>query len=278
VSAGVVVSLLPLLMVSAGQAERQLSWLGRPSFGAWLQFLALSGGGGLVSWLLMRASGRTALVSLALPMLIVPAGLLMTVSLIKPWFVERYVLYGMTGLALLMGAAVDLAIRHRHRLAPAARTLTACLTAVAAVAILLPWSLQLRSPASRKDDVVSTVHVVERFARTGDSVLFMPARRREWLLSDPSVYARMDDLALAESPTASHTLQGTELPAETIRRRLLATDRVIALTDPAGQPLDSFAQEVVKRQTLETYFEVCERTRVLGAQIVVYARTGHCAR
>ncbi|OAH12880.1 glycosyltransferase family 39 protein [Streptomyces jeddahensis] len=282
-SAGAVVSVLPLAVVSAGQSEQQLGWLGRPSTSAWLQFLAVSAAGVLLSRLLTRgpageeATGGTALAALALPLLIAPAGLLMTISLIRPWYVERYVLYGMAGLALLTGAALDRAIRHRHRLAPAARTLTACLLATAAVGVLLPWSLMVRSPESRKDDVVAVAHAVERHARPGDGVLFMPARRREWLLSYPSVYGKLDDLALAASPSASHTLQGTELPADTIRRHILAADRIIALTDPPGQPLDPFEQERVKRQTLKAYFEVCERTRVRGAQILVYARTGHCA-
>jgi mannosyltransferase len=277
-AAGVAVSVLPLALVSAGQSERQLGWLGRPSVGMWLQFLALSAAGALLAWLVARRPRTAALdvstrlLALALPMLVAPAGLLMTVSLIKPWYVERYVLYGMTGLALLAGAALDRAIAHRHRLAPATWVLTACLLVAAAVAVLLPWSLLVRSPESRKDDVVAVAHAVEKVARPGDGVLFMPARRREWLMSFPDVYARVEDLALAESPTVSRTLQGTELPADTIRRRVLATDRVIALADPPGQPLDPFPHEVVKRRILGTSFQICDRTAVRGAEIIVYAR------
>ncbi|MDN0194525.1 glycosyltransferase family 39 protein [Streptomyces sp. S.PNR 29] len=273
-AAGVAVSVLPLALFSAGQSERQLGWLGRPGVALWLQFLTISAAGALLAWLLTRRSGGASrrLVTLALPMLVAPAGLLMVVSLVKPWYVERYVLYGMTGLALLAGAALDRAIAHRDRLVPATRALTACLLAAAAVAVLLPWSSLVRSPESRKDDVVAVAHAVEKAARPGDGVLFMPARRREWLMSFPDVYARVDDLALAGSPTASDTLQGTELPADGLRRRLLAADRVIALTDPPGQPLDPFPQEVVKRRVLKTSFQVCDRTAVRGAQIIVYAR------
>ncbi|WP_018545362.1 hypothetical protein [Streptomyces sp. LaPpAH-108] len=60
----------------------------------------------------------------------------------------------------------------------------------------------------------------------------------------------LDDLALARTLAASRTLQGTELPPDTIRHRLLSADRVIALTDSEGQPLAPFAQEVVKWRTL----------------------------
>ncbi|WP_269648929.1 glycosyltransferase family 39 protein [Streptomyces sp. ActVer] len=277
-AAGVAASLLPLAVASAAQAEQQLGWLGRPSLSAWLQFLALSAVGALLCQLLVSEGSveAAALSRLSLPLLVAPAGLLMVISLIKPWYVDRYVLYGMTGLALPTGAALEWAIGQRHRLAPAARVLTACLLAGAAVAVLLPWSLLVRSPESRKDDVVAVAHTVDKSTTKGDGVLFMPARRREWLLSYPAVYHRLNDLALAKSPAASHTLQGTELSADEIRRRILAANRIVALTDPPGQPLDSFAQEKVKRQTLKTYFEPCERIQVRGAQIVVYAQAGHC--
>ncbi|MFE9607556.1 hypothetical protein [Streptomyces sp. NPDC006012] len=274
-------SVLPLAAVSAGQADQQLGWLGRPSLNAWLQFAALSVAGLLLCRFLGRRSGAAAsgtLTALALPLLIAPVGLLMAVSLVKPWYVDRYVLYCMAGLALPAGAVLARAVRRRHRLRPVARALTACAVVALAVAVLLPWSLLVRSPQSRKDDVVAVTHAVERTARDGDGVLFMPARRREWLLSYPSVLDRLDDLALAGSPAASRTLQGTELPAAAVRQRILSADRVIALADPAGQPLDPFPQEEVKRRTLRSSFEECERIRVRGAQVVVYARPGHCAR
>ncbi|MEV6291107.1 glycosyltransferase family 39 protein [Streptomyces sp. NPDC051896] len=280
-AAGVTLGLLPLAAVSAGQAEQQLGWLGRPSLNAWLQFLAVSATGALLCRSLVRgpaAAGSGALAWLALPLLIAPAGLLMTISLVEPWYVERYVLYGMTGLALLAGEALARAVRRRHRLAPVARVLTACAALAAAVAVLLPWSLLVRSPESRKDDVVAVARAVRESAHDGDGVLFLPARRREWLLSYPSVLGHLRDLALAESPTASRTLQGTELPAAAIRRRILSADRVLALADPPGQPLDALPQEKVKRQTLRSSFEICERIRVRGAQVLVYTRPGHCAR
>ncbi|MFI5679477.1 glycosyltransferase family 39 protein [Streptomyces cellulosae] len=269
-------ALLPLVVVSAGQAEQQLGWLGRPGPSAWLQFVAVSAAGALLCRLLLRAGSADALVRLSLPLLIAPTGLLMTVSLVKPWYVDRYVLYGMTGLALPAGAVLARAIGRRHRLAPVPRAPAACLTAVVAVAVLLPWSLLVRSPQSRKDDVVAVAHAVERTARQGDAVLFMPSRRREWLLSYPRIHDRLDDLALARPPASSRTLQGTELPASEIRRRILAAHRVIALTDPPGQPLDPFPEEKVKRQLLSEDFEVCERVPLLGAQLLVYARPGHC--
>lgn len=237
---------------------------------------ALSAAAVALCRLLLRvgAPGAVSLTRLALPLLIAPAGLLMTISLVKPWYVDRYVLYGMTGLALPVGTALAWAIGQRHRLAPVARVLTTCLLAGAAVAVLLPWSLLVRSPESRKDDVVAVARVVERQAHHGGGVLFMPSRRREWLLSYPEIYDRLDDLALAKPPAVSRTLYGTELAGAEIRRHILAADCIVALQDPPGQPLDGFPEEEVKRRRLRAQFVVCERTRVHGAEVVVYVRRG----
>lgn len=150
--------------------------------------------------------------------------------------------------------------------------------AAVVLAVLVPWSLHVRAPESRKDDVVAVARAVERTARPGDAVLFLPGRRREWLLWAPSVHRRLDDLALDQGPRASHTLQGTELPAGTVRRRLDAVDRVLALGDPPGEPLDPYPEEAVKREVLGARFRVCARTEVWGARITVYARPGHCGR
>ncbi|MEU4889433.1 MULTISPECIES: glycosyltransferase family 39 protein [Streptomyces] len=295
---------LPLALVSAGQAERQLGWLGRPGLGAWLLFFAVSAAG----WACARAlpllpEGRQGqpkplerpelpeqippppgpaigAAALALPLLVVPAGLLMTVSLVKPWYVDRYVLYGMTGLALLLGIRLDRVTEPvvLRRLLPRrpARIAAVCGCAAGLLAVLLPWSLLVRTPESRKDDVVAVADAVRDVAAPGDAVLFMPSRRREWLLSFPEVRAGVRDLALRQGPAASATLQGTELPADEIRRRVLAADRVIAVTDPEGQPLDAFRGEAVKRETLDAHFRRCEPVRVHGAQVVVHVRSGSC--
>lgn len=258
-AAGVLVAVAPLALVSARQAGQQLGWLGRPSVAMWLGFLAVSALGLLLSRVPSLADRRVTAV--ALPLLIVPPGLLITGSLLKPWYVDRYVLYALAGLALLGGVALARLPAHPGKVA-------VCLLALA----LLPVSLAVRTPESRKDDVVAVAETVRKLSRPGDGVLFLPSRRREWLMSYPTRYARLNDLALARSPSASHTLEGTELPPAVIRSHLLSTSRVIALTDPDGQPLDPFPEESVKRRTLREHFRECERVRVWGAQVVVYVR------
>ncbi|MFD9729170.1 hypothetical protein [Streptomyces sp. NPDC059072] len=261
VAAGaVLVLLVPLAVVSARQAQQQLGWLGRPSWQDWTAYGVLA-----VASLLLARGAERGLVRVALPLALLPPGLLMVVSLVHPWYVDRYVLYALAGFALLAGV----------RLAGARGWWPWLLVGV----LLVPfgwWSMWLRTPDSRKDDALAVAAVVRERARPGDAVVFMPSRRREWLLSSPGVYGGLRDVALDRSPAASHTLQGTELPAGRIREALLRSPRVIALLDPEGQPLDPYPGEVVKREVLTAAFERCSVTGVRGARVAVYARPGGC--
>ncbi len=265
IAAGAVVALLlPLALVSARQAEQQLGWLGRPSWQDWVAYGVLAG----AVLLLARGAGPrdlTGLVRVALPLALLPPGLLMTLSLVHPWYVDRYVLYALAGLALLAGAGLVTARGWWPWLLVAA--------------LLVPigwWSVWLRTPESRKDDVLAVAAAVRELARPGDAVLFLPSRRREWLLSSPGVHDGLRDVALDRSPQASHSLQGTELPSADIRAALIESPRVIALLDPAGQPLDPYPREAVKRQTLAAWFDLCSVTEVRGARVALYARPGGC--
>ncbi|MER5733913.1 glycosyltransferase family 39 protein [Streptomyces sp. NPDC002138] len=262
-SAGAVaVALTPLALLSAGQAQQQLGWLGRPKWTDWAAYAVIAG----AAVLLARGIPERdrALVRLALPLALLPPGLLLAVSLVHPLYVDRYVLYALAGLALLVGA----------RLAAGG-----WVAWVVAAALLVPfgfWAGWLRTPESRKDDVLAVAAAVRAEARPGDAVLFLPARRREWLLSSPRVYEGLRDVALAESPTASGTLWGTELPPPDLRARLLAAPRVLAVLDPAGEPVDPYPGESVKRQTLTAHFDLCSLTPLHGARLAVFAQPGTC--
>ncbi|WP_246112047.1 hypothetical protein [Streptomyces hawaiiensis] len=55
----------------------------------------------------LPARGPIRLPAPALPLLILPAALLLLLALVKPLFVDRYVLYSTIGFALLLGAWLD---------------------------------------------------------------------------------------------------------------------------------------------------------------------------
>ncbi|MFJ5553030.1 hypothetical protein [Streptomyces sp. NPDC093225] len=249
-AAVVLLCLVPLGWVSARQAGAQLGWLGRPGGSDWLAYAAAAAAG---LWLVRGRDPRA--VRVALPLLLLPAGVLLPVSLLHPWYVDRYVLFSLAGLALLV---------QRVRLVAVLVLLT------------LPWTLWLRTPDSRKDDALAVARAVRELARPGDAVVFLPSRRREWLLSSPDVYGHLRDVALVRPPAAEGTLQGSELPSERIRSALLAGHRAIALLDPPDQPRDPYPREAVKRQTLVSGFELCVVRSVHGARVALFSRPGSC--
>ncbi|MFG2192872.1 hypothetical protein [Streptomyces sp. NPDC048639] len=278
-ASAVTAGVLPVVVLSMRQRE-QLSWLGRPGWEEWAGFVALVLVGAALSRVPVSHRGPVRPAALALPLLALPGAALMTVSLAEPLFIDRYVLYSAAGIALLVGAALDWVLQPGRlvSLVPAAgpRYAQVAVVAVAAAAVLVPSHLELRSPESRKDDVAGIALAVEKAARPGDAILFMPSRRREWRMSYAPQYREVRDIALKRDPVASDTLQGSELPAREIRARMLSEDRIITTSDPAGQLLDTVEAEVVKRAVLREHFEMCSRTEVKGGSITLWAREGRC--
>ncbi len=114
----VVLSLLPMVLVSRGQAA-QVAWLRRPTAdtaeGLLRLFLgpadgvyrvclglALLGLAGLV-----RRRGELTCAGVALPLAVVPPGVLMLLSQISPLYVDRYVLYALGGAPLLVACGAE---------------------------------------------------------------------------------------------------------------------------------------------------------------------------
>ncbi|MFF7982925.1 glycosyltransferase family 39 protein [Streptomyces sp. NPDC007901] len=257
----VVGALAPLAVLSMRQSA-QVAWIGGLGTGALLGFAAVVVPGCAAAPFLPKP-----VVRLALPLAVLPAGLLMLVSLVKPLYVDRYVLYGQAGTALLISAALDRLTR-----AGGARRAAALLAAAAAIVALLPVTVHLRTPGSRLDDVTAIGAAVRTAGEGADGILYLPARRRVWSLADPGTVRGLRDLALERTPAASGTLYGTEADPSVLRARLRTAHRIVVLRDPAGQPLDTTPGEVVKRRILAERFEECGTRTVHGARVSVYAR------
>lgn len=266
VAAVVSFCLAPLVAVSIRQSD-QVSWIGGVHAGALLGFAGVTVLGAACAALIRRGP----LPAFALSLLVLPALLLLLATPLKPLYVDRYVLYGHAGTALLVGTALDRLPRARGRIRVAT-----VLTAGACTLVLLPVTLHLRTPQSRTDNVTAVAEAIRAAGRDGDSVLYLPSWRRVWSLADPTSVRGLRDLALDRGPVTSHTLYGIEAAAPVIRARMLATARIVVVTDPAGQPPDQAAPEQVKRQVLADHFEACGTRRVQGARISLYARPGRC--
>ncbi|WP_374936893.1 glycosyltransferase family 39 protein [Streptomyces sp. Ru73] len=299
VAVGVVaVGLAPLALFSSGQSA-QLGWILWPDPVQLVTFGVLAAVGVVCARVPVRTRGPVRLRPLAVPLLIAPQATLLLLSQLKPVYVDRYVLYYVVGFALLAGAALDRTFRPRtddgrgkdrgrapgeegrgeaeERRAVRVRRRTAW-ALVAVLAALVPVAVHLRTPESRKDDATAVVRAVRAVARPGDGLLFMPARRRVWTLSEPAAFRGLTDLALYRSPAASGSLYGTEVSADRTAARMLAAERIVVLGDPRDEPEDETSREIVKRTVLRDHFDRCSTQDVTGARITLYARPGHCPR
>lgn len=263
---------LPLVLFSRSQSI-QMSWIPPLTWHMVIGSAVLLLIGGVGALLDRPRAGRLPVAAVGLPLLAVPQLGLMALSLIQPLFVDRYVLFSMLGLALLIGTAIGSAVRAAGpRFPRAARWILPAVIAVAMVA-LLPQSLAKRSPASRVDDVLATASDVRRMKGPGSAVLFVPAARRDTKLVSPGAFAGLRDIALAESPEKSGTLKGVEANPSRIRAAMLAHRRILLVTDTtrAAKP-PTAARDRMKTSVLSKYFTAVADEQSHGRRVTVYER------
>ncbi|MGX2995679.1 hypothetical protein JNUCC64_15525 [Streptomyces sp. JNUCC 64] len=254
----VVAGLTPLALFSATQSG-QVDWITPPGTGDLVLLVVLA----VLGWCAGTTTGGRRVRAVALPLLLLPMGLLIAVSFLHPLYVDRYVLPQVIGVALLTGAVLD---RHWS-------TLTAGTAAVAAVASLIVLGPPLRSPESRKSDVGAVTELIQRMSRPGDGVLFLPGPHRGWTLAHPGALTGLTDLSLGRSPRASHTLFGVEAPPGEVRDRLLRhRGRVVVVRGPADEPLDPGAVETAKRTVLAAHFVRCAERTANQARVAIHVR------
>jgi mannosyltransferase len=254
--------LAPLLVLGALQ-HAAVSWIVRPDldqvrllyhdyFGATVTSALLVAGCAVVAVLppgRWRRPDRTAadrtvpgspgpgiggawLPSVAVPLLLVPAGALLLESLLAPpLYQERYVLYGEAGAALLAGAG---AYRAGRWLAAAARRRE--LIAVPGVAVcvgvlLLQLAAQrgVRTPESRAFNFGGPSFYVGAHADRGDGVLFMDSFYRKAELGYPGEFRMTSDLALAVRPAVTASYLGANKPFAAVRPLMLSHRRIWVL-------------------------------------------------
>ncbi|MEU6918569.1 glycosyltransferase family 39 protein [Streptomyces olindensis] len=250
-AAAVVLLLLPLVWVSQGQAG-QVAWLVPPGWDR-VERLARNfspGPDGVVFWaaLLLTALGlrERRLAAVALPLLLVPPGILMAVSQVRPLYHDRYVLYALAGGSLLVAAGAGRVagvlervrfhgrrvriggrrMRIRGRRMRALLGVTGVLALTVTFLHHLPVHRQDRSAAQRPDNLAVVSALAVRQMRPGDPVLFVPSVGRLAALAYPKGFRQVRDIALREPAPRSGTLWGREASPGELRHRLAAVDRV----------------------------------------------------
>ncbi|MFG2890760.1 hypothetical protein [Streptomyces sp. NPDC048248] len=269
-----VATALPLILFSRSQSS-QVSWIPPLTWHMMFGPAVLLAIGGFGTLLDRPRAGRLSMAAVGLPLLAVPQFGLVGLSLIQPLFLDRYVLFSMLGLTLLIGAALGAVVRSTGPRFPRASPWLVPAVLVVAVVALLPQSLAKRSPESRVDDVLSAAAEVRQLKRAGDAVLFIPAARRDTALVSPGDFAGLRDIALAKSPVESGTLKGEEAGPDRIRTAMLAQQRILLVTDvpKVARPV-SAERDKAKTAMLKEHFTAVADERVRGRRVTVYERRG----
>lgn len=273
-SAAAAAGVLPLILFTRGQSQ-QIAWIPPLTWHMMIGPAVLLAIGGLGALLDRPRAGRLSSAAVGLPLLAVPQLSLIGVSLVQPLYLDRYVLFSLLGLALLIGTTLDTVVRAATPRFPKASPWILPVVVAVASAALLPQALVTRSPASRVDDVFAVATDVRRLKQPGDAVVFVPAERRDTMVISPRAFAGVRDIALTESPERSGTLKGVEAGPDRIRTAMLAQRRILLVTDVAkvARPV-SARRDRTKVSVLRRYFTPVADAQVRGRRVTVYQRVG----
>jgi mannosyltransferase len=162
-------------------------------------------------------SGGVSLPSVAAPLLVLPAAILMIESiLLRPLYVDRYVLYGEAGAALLAGAGLYRIGRWLGDTSgrPALVWLPGVIVCLCVLALQLAPQHHVRRPGSRRYDYGGPSRYVAANARPGDGILFFGKFYRKAKLGYPGDFRKTSDFAQAASPLQVGNFQGRDKPAD----------------------------------------------------------------
>jgi mannosyltransferase len=186
--------------------------------------------------------------SVALPLLFIPAALLMLESLVAPpLYVDRYVLYGEAGAALLAAAGLYRIGRWIAKAAHQPDIAWAPGVVVCVCALLLQLAPQqnIRTGGSRLYNFGGPAFYLAANAHRGDGVLFFGDFYRKAELGYPVQFRKTRDIAEAESPAVANPYKGIDKPFSAIRPIMLADQRIWVLgrRPAAGLPAGPMQQE-----------------------------------
>jgi len=247
-AAAAAVAVLAPLIVLGYQQDRALGWVSAPGLRALgslfehaagsrqlIPLVAVLATCGVVASLRPGRRRELSVATVALPWLVLPPLVLLGVSLIRPVYVERYVIFGQPALALLCAAGLTwlgsliagsaLGTRIPALAGPVLSwTVPAVIVMVWAAGLIGPQQAVRRSSA-RPDNLRAVSAVVAANERPGDAVFFIPSETRVVSLGYPAPFRELRDLALGESSVASGTLTGIPVPAQELATRFPAWQR-----------------------------------------------------
>jgi len=259
------VALSPLVVFSFRQ-RTQLDWVQRPNlqtlYGLLQDFAgvallmpvvgALVVLGCLAAPGLRRGRGLT-LALVCLPWFLLPPTLLLSISLVHPAYVDRYILFSLPALVILVAAGlVWLATlmrrwitgRVREQRAPMLSALPSAALAVLIVVALIGPQAAIRLPGSRADDLRTISRIIATHERPGDAVLYLPRKVAVISRAYPVPFSKLQDIDMLAGPIPSGTLLGVPAGPSVVARRLKGVRRVWTvewvhpLAPDSGPPAD----------------------------------------
>ncbi|HEX2321254.1 MAG TPA: glycosyltransferase family 39 protein [Streptosporangiaceae bacterium] len=243
-AAAIVIS--PVIVLSARESA-QLDWVQPPNFDAVFGLLQDCAGasslivvaavlatlGSFTGGGLRRGRGLTLSV-ICLPWFVLPPALLLTVSLLHPLYVERYILFCVPGLVILESAGLVWLVKLTRRFASRWSTRRATVLSFvpsAAIAVLIvimvlgpqAW---IRRPDDRADDLRTIARVLATHERPGDAILYLPRKTAVIGTAYRDGFGKLRDIGLQTSPVVSGTLLGTAAVPRVVAARLRRVRRV----------------------------------------------------
>jgi mannosyltransferase len=306
-SAGAALLVTPLLVISSRE-DRVVSWISRPGlsdlrilfhdyFGATtvvavlLVLCAIAAvlppggtwrrppGGALTeadatpepAW---WSRGGICLPSVAAPLLVVPASVLMLESLVaRPLYVDRYVLYGEAGAALLAGAGLYRIGRWLGEAADRRALIWVPGAVVCIFALLLQLAPQqrVRTPESRLFDFGGPARYVGAHSQSGDGVLFFTAFYRKARLGYPGDFRKVSDFALAVPPAQAGNFQGRDKPFEITGPLMLEHRRIWVI---GRSPSALLSAEPIREESmlLMRHFSLIAKRHFRGIVVTLWLR------
>jgi mannosyltransferase len=219
--------------------------------------------------------GGVSLPSVAAPLLLAPAMLLILESLVaRPLYVDRYVLYGEAGAAMLAGTGmwrIGQWLSRHFAGRPALLWAPGAVICVAALVLQLAPQQRARTPQSRLFDFGGPSRYVGAHARQGDGVLFFGKLIRKARLGYPEDFTKTSDFAMAESPQRAGNFRGTDKTFPETYPLMLAHQRIWVL----GQaPLARLSGATYQSENLvlQQRFRLIAKRRFRGIVVMLWQR------
>lgn len=267
-------TVVPLVLMSMPQSKKQVEWIAKPQgkdvttlldylAGAHLLVIPVLGLAALALWRPFDRESRVDLRVVALAWSVLPPALLLGISLIEPYYVMRYVVFAVPGVALTVAAGL--------RRIPLWGSLPAFL---AIVAMTVPLHLDVREPVSRTDDNRTMAEAVRDHRLPGDAFLFRYRGYRLVMAAYPDAFRGLRDVALRAPAAQAADLQAAEVEAAALPRRLLGVRRVWFIDSRAGSRQSSLPDSRAKAWLIQRsgLFEKAGTWPFKGGAVYLYVR------